>query len=52
MQTRKWLVGLALFALLALLCVTRHAPRIEAEQTARGREALAGVPGLRVIEED
>jgi len=85
MQTSKWLVGLALFALLALLCVTRNAPRIEAgltdasraafdaagippglvvvdgrdacvrlpsdaEQTVRGREALAGVTGLRVIE--
>jgi OOP family OmpA-OmpF porin len=85
MQTLKWLVGLALLALLAFLCVSRNAPRIEAEltadsraafdaaglsqdlvvvdgrdacvrlpadapETARGREALAGVTGLRVIE--
>ncbi len=85
MQTLKWLVGLALLALLAFLCVTRNAPRIEAELTdasraafggvglspelvtvdgrdacirlpadaagtATGREALAGVVGLRVIE--
>lgn len=85
MQILKWLVGLALLALLAFLCVTRNAPRIEAELTAasraafdaaglapdlvvvdgrdacvrlpaeatgtaRGREALASVTGLRVIE--
>ncbi len=41
MRGLSWLVGLLLLALLAVVCVTRNAPRIEAELTADAREALS-----------
>ena len=40
MRFLSWLVGLALLALLALFCVNRNAPRIEAELTADAQAAL------------
>jgi OOP family OmpA-OmpF porin len=40
MRFLSWLVGLALFALLAFFCVNRNAPRIEAELTADAQAAL------------
>jgi OOP family OmpA-OmpF porin len=42
MRFLSWLVGLALLALLAVFCVSRHAPRIEAELTADAQAGLSG----------
>jgi OOP family OmpA-OmpF porin len=40
MRSLAWLVGIALFALLAWFCISRGAPRIEADLTTRARAAL------------